>query len=142
MFNFNLHSLLDSLISQPVKQRTLYWHKPIYYALILLHLFIYALVAIFVRKKAKLSIGLCSQHKKQRYIRIAIVCLAVFISLGLMFFALANDMLMDYILIFGLVLLISLIALVFASRLVLATKIDDTGVCIKGCGEDFLRSFE
>src|SRR5436309_2493776 len=39
--------------------RKLYWHSPYLYLLILLNLLIYALVAIFVRKKARVEIGLC-----------------------------------------------------------------------------------
>ena len=47
-------------------KRTLYWHPPAYYLIILLNLLIYAVVALCVRKKATVWIGLCEQHRVRR----------------------------------------------------------------------------
>jgi hypothetical protein len=50
--------------------RKLYWHSPALYLLILVNLLIYALVAIFVRKKARVEIGICDAHLRQRRLAI------------------------------------------------------------------------
>ena len=47
-------------------KRTLYWHPPAYYLLILINLLVYAVVAIIVRKKAVIHVGLCASHRSQR----------------------------------------------------------------------------
>jgi len=47
-------------------KRQLYWHPPAYYLFILLNLLIYAIIAICVRKKAIVQIGLCDKHRLRR----------------------------------------------------------------------------
>ncbi len=47
-------------------KRTYYWHHPALYIVALLALLIYVLIAIAVRKKALVFVGLCSEHAKQR----------------------------------------------------------------------------
>ena len=47
-------------------KRTLYWHPPAYYLFILLNLLIYAIVAMCVRNKAVVQIGLCETHRVRR----------------------------------------------------------------------------
>ena len=51
--------------------RRLTWHSPIFYALVLVNLLVYALVAVAVRKTAKVDVPLCATHFKRRYARIA-----------------------------------------------------------------------
>ena len=43
-----------------------YWHNPFLYALILVHIFIYLIVAVIVRKTMKIECGLCEQHSRRR----------------------------------------------------------------------------
>ncbi len=52
--------------------RKLYWHSPYIYLVILLNLIIYAIVAIIVRKKARVEIGLCDAHRRQRWLAIGL----------------------------------------------------------------------
>jgi hypothetical protein len=47
-------------------KRQLYWHPPAFYALILINLLVYVLVAVIVRKRARLDIGLCERHRQRR----------------------------------------------------------------------------
>ena len=45
-------------------KRTLYWHNPGLYFLILLYLLIYLIVALIVRKQLKVTIGLCRRTRQ------------------------------------------------------------------------------
>ena len=51
---------------EPVKQRTLYWHTPWLYLLILVSLLIYLIVALIARKGVTLHPGLCTEHRTAR----------------------------------------------------------------------------
>lgn len=51
---------------RPIKQKTLYWHAPWLYLLILLNIIIYAVTAILVRKETKVSPGYCKAHRSAR----------------------------------------------------------------------------
>jgi hypothetical protein len=45
---------------------TFYWHEPALYLLILCGLLVYFIVALIVRKKAEVFVGLCPRHAAQR----------------------------------------------------------------------------
>ncbi len=47
-------------------KKTFYWHPPNWYALVLLNLLIYAIVAMVVRKKASFEVALCPRHRSRR----------------------------------------------------------------------------
>jgi len=64
-------------------KRTLYWHPPAYYLLILLNLLIYALVAAFIRNKAIVRIGLCEKHRVRRRWGILVCSVGVAGGIGL-----------------------------------------------------------
>jgi hypothetical protein len=53
-------------------KRQLYWHSPYLYLLVVINLLIYAIVALLVRKKARVEIGLCDAHRTKRRIAIAL----------------------------------------------------------------------
>jgi hypothetical protein len=65
------------------RPRTYYWHHP---ALLLMIIFpgllIYAIVALCVRKKAVLDVGLCQQHRKKRTTRIALAWLLALLGVA------------------------------------------------------------
>ena len=50
----------------PLK-RQLHWHSPAFYLLFFLNPLIYILVAIFVRRRAILHVGLCEKHARRRF---------------------------------------------------------------------------
>src|SRR6185369_3413944 len=123
----------------PVKIRKLYWHAPGWYALILLNLLIYLIVALCVRHKAQVAAGLCPVHRQRRDARILIGWLG---TLG----GIAAAVWGGYasypaVLIAGLVLfLVGLIVGAFGTRIVTPTHMDGRVVTLSGCGESFLAS--
>ena len=123
----------------PKRRYRLGWHSPWWYLLILLAILLYAIVAMIVRKKATIHVGLCERHQKRVVlgrivgwggfaVELALVLLSV--STGNPNYALAA---------LGLALP-WLIAAMVINRLVLPVRIDDRYVRLKGCGPDFLRS--
>jgi hypothetical protein len=64
-------------------KRVIYWHNPAYYLLLLCNVLIYAIVAMIVRKKAVLHIGLCAAHRQQRKVAILVCWLGVLGGLGI-----------------------------------------------------------
>ena len=55
--------------------KTLYWHEPWVYILILPGILVYAICALVLRKSAKVSAGLCPAHRKRRNIGILLTWL-------------------------------------------------------------------
>ena len=121
-------------VDAPAKQRKLYWHHPGIYALLLINIIVYAIVAMIVRKTVKVSPGLCSVHRQKRTRSIWFGWGSLFIGIVLMI------VVQDAGRVIG-VMLITLgciIASILMSRIVYAKRIDNAYIQLKGCGEEFL----
>jgi hypothetical protein len=118
-------------------RRRLYWHSPAFYALILINLLVYALVALIVRKRAVLEIGLCEHHRRRRRLVIVsswAVVLAGFAMVGAGISA--NE---GMLIVLG--ILLALIAAIVGGVLgpqVAAAKIDKEFVYLRGCSQEYL----
>jgi len=118
-------------------KRQLYWHPPLYYLLILISILVYAIVALIIRKKAVVNVGLCEQHRAQRNWFIAGAWFAAVGGLALLIAAIAGQG--GMLALIGLVLL--LVALVVGAvkgAVVSAAKIDKDFVWVKGTCQLFL----
>jgi hypothetical protein len=118
-------------------KRTLYWHHPGYYVLIL-WLLLFIIVSLIVRKKAVLHIGLCEAHRKQRTLGILICTTGILGGIGLLvggaiaetgWIALAGLGAFFFGIVWGIV----------KARTIAATKIDKDVVWISGVGPAFLN---
>lgn len=117
-------------------RRVLYWHRPAWYWLILVSILVYAIVAMIVRKKATLEVGLCSSHRRRRYYTLALGCLAVFGGMG---GCLAYAQESDWAVYLGFVLpTVGIVIAAIGNQVVSAAEIDDHYVRLKGVGGDFL----
>lgn len=116
------------------------WHPPAIYLILLVAMLIYFIVAMILRKRATVELGLCEEHKTKR--RYAILTTILLVLLGFGGFALAvmvddgTPALIGFFL-----LLASLIFGVFATRLGYPTKIDDRFVWLKGFNKEYLETF-
>jgi hypothetical protein len=72
-------------------KRTLYWHHWAVYLLLLCNLLIFAIVALIVRKRAILHIGLCPEHLTRRKRNLLISWLAVVASVLMVVLGFANE---------------------------------------------------
>ena len=73
-------------------RKTLHWHHPAWYLLILLHVFVYVVAALIVRKRLSTELPLCETHWRRRVVGLVIGWVGSLTFLGLMFlgFALAS----------------------------------------------------
>lgn len=119
-----------------MKGRTYYWHSPGWYALILLGVLIYAIVALAIRQKAVVAAGLCSRHRAARSRSILIAWLSFLGAIALFIWGPHTD----YALLGGLGLIaFSIILGSGFTRIITPTRMDGQMLTFTGCGEAFLR---
>jgi hypothetical protein len=121
-------------------KRKLTWHHPALYLLIFASLLIYVIVAMIVRKRATVDVGLCPKHLAARKRNLAITWALGLLSVG--GFVLAG-MLEDFTFAFAGIALIFVTAIygVVMVRVVAPSKIDDQLVWLKGVNADYLQEF-
>jgi len=120
--------------------KTLYWHHPALYLLIFAGLLVYAIVAIFVRKTAKVSLGFCQSHKLHRTRMLLAGWLLFVLSLGAFFASLAEKE--ASLALVGLTLLIAAVVLsLLGGRFIQLKKIDNHFVYLKGVHPAYLDEF-
>jgi hypothetical protein len=127
-------------------KKTLWWHHPALYLMIIFPgLLIYAIVALVVRKDAKLRIGLCPEHRSKRKQGILWAWLLSFAFIGAMVAGLVV-MTDHHYEVLGLCLFLSSFALLVAaivvgnrSRPLTAKKIDNIYAWFAGAKEPYLQ---
>jgi hypothetical protein len=122
-----------------LKKQKFYWHHPAWFALVLVNVIIYIVVAMIVRRSAEVSYGLCATHKRQRRRGVFIVVGGMFLSFGLIVVGIASD-LAALIPIAILGFLVSIVIGIVRGRTLLPVRIDKSGAQFKGCGEAYLAS--
>ncbi len=118
----------------------LIWHHPALYLLILLNLFIYAIVAIAVRKRAKVEIGVSYQVIAKRKRAITITWITELLGIGLFILGLCNP---DWAWMTVLSLFIILGGMIWgtiAIPVVTAQRMEADYIWVKGVCKEFLAS--
>jgi hypothetical protein len=124
-------------------KRSLSWHNPLLYMMVFFPgLLFYIIVALIVRKTAKVYVPLCQEHRSQRSRNILIAWVVSLTGIALFFVAGAVDSYMlPAVVIAGIVLL--LFGLIFGSmtsQVVTPKKIDDTHAWINKVGLAYLAT--
>lgn len=118
-------------------KKTFYWHSPSWYALVLLNLLIYAIVAMVVRKKASFEVALCPQHRSRRKLFIGL-------AIGLPVLGLVAVMVTggDVVAFWALLLAVLLGAVlgIVGSQVLTPQRIEDGYAYLKGAHPQFLAS--
>jgi hypothetical protein len=126
-------------------KRTLYWHHPAIYLVILLNLIIYAVVAMAVRKSAVLQIPLSKEYKQRRIRNMLIAWGLVLLGILSMVIGIiivdSNELGFLGFILFPILLLIGALWGIYGCRVIYAKKIDDHYVWVKGVSPEFLRDF-
>jgi hypothetical protein len=124
---------------KPIKSRVVHWHHPGWYVLVLVNVLLYVLVAFFIRKKARIALGLCQRHLLRRRI-FATIGIGGFVF-GFFLAAVGVNHDEGGSAVFGaLLMLIAAIAGLAASRTAYPSGITKEEVRLKGCGTAFLDS--
>jgi hypothetical protein len=125
----------------PIKERTLYWHSPWLYLLVLVNLLIYAVIALIFRSKTKVSPGYCATHLAARQRKINWFRIPAFLlmlgGIGIMVVDEPSSGIIVVVLGFLLV-----IPAIIVSNTFRAVRIDKSGAKFSGCKEPFLASLE
>ena len=128
-----------------VLPRIFYWHHPLLYILILPGLLFYVLVAIFVRKQMRITVGLCDQHRAVRRRWIWAAWLLFLLSLALLFQAFTTRgrspgwLIMAWL---GCFLLSLLVACIASNLILRPRRITEAEGQFTGAGEGYLQQFE
>ena len=120
--------------------RKLYWHSPYLYLLILASILIYAVVAIIVRKRARVEVGICDSHRFQRRLAIALGWLFGLGGLVLFIVGLANDWNAGVLVLCLVAFIMGLVGGAAKGPVVSAKRIDPQFVWIKGVCPSYLES--
>lgn len=119
------------------KARAFYWNHPGWY--VLLVVVVYVLVALFVRKKAMVSIGLCDSHRRRRR-HLSWGGYALF-ALGLYVLMAAVNPVSPVLGWLGcLLMLAGILCSSIGARLLRVVRITEHEIRLKGCGSAFLDS--
>jgi MFS family permease len=128
--------------------RMLYWHAPWLYALILVNLLVYALIAGRLRRRFDLEVPLCAHHVRLRARRIARAWVATALGAGLTMlpFVIAPADPMFASILYGVMYLGLALACcapiwgILVSRPLVARRIEDEQVWLAKCSEAFLST--
>lgn len=125
-------------------KRNLSWHHPLLYLLVFVNLLIYIIVALIVRKTARVDVGLCPRHRSRRLRAILIGWLGSLGGIAMMISAaIVNQAPASGFLVAGglVMLLFSLFYGLMIAQVVRPTKIDDRLVTLRGIGPAYLAHF-
>lgn len=122
-----------------IKPRTLYWHSPWWYLLILVHILVYVIVGLIVRRSVAVSPALCGEHAAQRARWLwggVVVALAAMVGCVV---TAANGNAVAGVLL-GVVALVVLLVTARVTKMLRPTRIDAEAARLVGCREPFLAS--
>ena len=121
-------------------RRTLHWHDPLYYLIIFAGVLIYAVVALVVRKTARVHIGMCERHRNNRRMALYLSWGMFLVSIVMFIMAISAEN--------GIVALLGFFLLMAAGiygaigpRTIRATKIDEQFAWIRGVDREYLAQF-
>ena len=119
-------------------RRSLSWHPPGWYLLILVTLILYIIVALCVRWTAKIAAPFCPRHRAQRRNAILFGWLGALAGIGLIIFGVSSpDYAVSILVGVGLFLLSLIFGVVF-SQLLVPKRIDANFIWLKKVGPKFL----
>ncbi len=127
-------------------KRSLYWHHPLIYLVLLINIIIYAIVATVVRKTAIVYIPLAKKYKRARLRNMLIawsLVLAGFVCLvlGAAFSSPQNQYMVFLFALCPILILTGALWGLFGCRVVYAKKIDDHFIWLAGVSSEFREQF-
>lgn len=126
--------------AQPMKARWVYWHHPGWYLLVLINVLLYVLVALIIRKRTKVALGLCPKHRLRRRIFLFIGWGGFLFGLAFLVAGLSESQAGPAVGI--LIILVAVVAGIAGSRVAYPSRITKEEARLNGCGGAFLDSLE
>lgn len=128
--------------NQPAQRRLskkLSWHRPLVYLTLLLHVVIYLIVALSVRKKATVEIPLCSEHDNRRRVSLWIAVALLLVAVGASIIGMAEGQ-PELFAIGTVAFLVCLVVAAAVSNPVIPKRIDDEYVWLKKVSPEYLSN--
>ena len=122
-------------------RRKLSWHHPGWFLLVLVSLWIYIIVALCIRHKATIDIGICEQHRARRRNGIIAAWLVALAGIVAIVIGASNNSLAGLIALGAVLILASLIMGLVFSNIVSPKKIDEYYVWLKNVNPEYLAQF-
>lgn len=122
-------------------QRKLTWHHPLIYLTIFAGLIIYVIVALIVRKSAVVRVGLCSKHRNQQRIVVAVSAILILSIIPMLFVAVQVTNGAPYGILGLLLFIAGLFVYLIGGQVVTPKLIDEQIILVKGAGMPYLESF-
>jgi hypothetical protein len=117
------------------------WHHPAWYLTILIGVLVYAVLAIFIQKRATIEVGLCAQHRARRRAWRIAAGVMLFASLASLFGGLGKEIDGQPFVVLGAMgVFASLVVASLSGRNLTPKEISPDGVQLTGCGAAFLDS--
>lgn len=123
----------------PMRHARFYWHHPALYLAVFAGLLLYLVIALFVRRRTPVTIGLCARHVQRRRASLALAFAGVALAIGLIVMGAQRE---RFHVLFGgtAVLLASVIVGIIGSRLLVVTRIGENYTRFRGAGAEFLAT--
>lgn len=123
--------------------RSLSWHRPFWFLLLLINLLLYIIALLFICWKATITVGVCKLHQRKRTRAIVVGWLTALAGIGSMFAAaVVPDKAVPIMVITGIVLLLAgVIGGMLGSRILVVERIDNDFVWLSHVSPEYLASF-
>jgi hypothetical protein len=117
-------------------KKTLYWHHPAVYLALIVNVLIYAVLALVLRKSAKIEVPLCRRHNHRRSMMLAVGATLCVAGAGGCTAAVARE---DAFLLWSVLgAVVGAIVMILGERVVWPKKIDERRLWLHGAGPPFL----
>ena len=138
--------LKSNLPSTRRLKRSMSWHHPAFYFLVLLHILVYIIVALIVRKSATIQIPLTDEWYFRRRRRMLIAWCIILLCVTLFFVSLSvadQQAWAPFVMIGSIPMaLIAAICGLLSCRMVWPSRMTDQYIWLKGVHPDYLRRLE
>ncbi len=125
--------------TEPMQHARFYWHHPALYLVALVNLLIYLVIALFVRRRTPVTLGLCERHRARQRMSIVASVAGSLAGLGLVAFGITREA--PGASVAGVVLLLASVACgIVGSRVLVVTRIGENYTRFKGCSAEFLAT--
>ncbi|BDU18468.1 hypothetical protein [Lysobacter auxotrophicus] len=123
----------------PMRHARFYWHHPALYLVVFLGLLLYLVIAVFVRRRTPVTLGLCARHRQRRRASLAIAFGGALLGVLAIGVGAARELVPLSLAGLG-VIVASVIVGILGSRLLVVTRIGENYTRFRGAGDEFLST--
>jgi len=124
---------------QPMRNARFYWHHPSLYLVVFAGLLLYPIIALFMRRRTPVTLGLCARHRQRRRAILALAFGGTALGIGAIAIGVPRDMVPLWFA--GIAVVVASLAIgIVGSRLLVVTRIGENYTRFRGAGAEFLET--